>query len=114
MNCEWWCAVVPGVTEVVLVGCCLLVWFRLRQLGVSGVCQWALVVIGLDAMAQGHALYLRLGHPAGVTWLLHTALSYTVVYVLYRAGELLWQLRTACTSGAMAEESWVEASRGRG
>ena len=114
MNCEWWCAVVPGVAEAALVGCCLLVWLRLRQLSVSRVCQWTLVVIGLDAVTQGYTLYLHLGRPAGVSWLLHTSLSYTMVYVLYRLGALLWRLRVACTAGAATQEAWVGVLEERG
>lgn len=108
MTGEVWCVVMPAVAEALLVGCCLTVWLRLRHLGITGVCRWTLVVVGLDAVAQGMGLWAQLGQPAGLGWLVHTGLCYVVVYVLYRLGELLWRLRQSC---ACDTSTWPEMTR---
>ena len=105
MTCGELCIVVPAAAEGLLLGLCLLVWWRLRGLGVNGVCQWTLVAITVDAITQGWQLWVRAGEPAGLIWLLHTALSYTMVYVLYRLGELLWKLRVSSCLQVTAESN---------
>ena len=96
MSSDWLMIAVPATMECLLTGLCLLVWMRLRRLSVNGVCQWTLVVISADAIVQMGHLAMHVGHAAGVVWLLHAALSYTMVYVLYRLGDLLTRLRTHC------------------
>lgn len=84
---------VPAGAEALLLAMCLLVWLRLRELKVNGVCQLTLAAIIVDAVVQTWQLGRQCGSPAGVPWLLHAMLSYMMVYVLYRLGEMLWARR---------------------
>lgn len=97
-------ALVPGAAEALLVGLGLAVWVRLRQLGVGGVCQVTAAAIVMDAVSQTWQLWLRLGRPAGVVWLLHAAVCALLLYVLYRLGYLLACKRRGCPPVALIEE----------
>lgn len=101
-----WMVIVPAAAEGLLLTACLLVWVKLRALRINGVCELTLAAITIDAGVQSWQLWLRAGGPAGVAWLLHAMLSYVMVYVLYRLGELLWRLRER-KEGACAAERWV-------
>jgi hypothetical protein len=96
MSSAWWCVVVPGLTEAALVLCCAMVWVRLRRLGVTGVCRWTLLVVGLDTLAQAHQLWMGVGRPAGVGWMLHTVVSYAVVYALYGLAGFSGRVEQVC------------------
>ncbi|MEN6641982.1 MAG: hypothetical protein ABFE08_06010 [Armatimonadia bacterium] len=106
MGTNEWMVIVPAAAEGLLLTACLLVWMKLRTLRVSGVCELTLGAITVDAAVQSWQLWLRAGGPAGVAWLLHAMLSYVMVYVLYRLGELLWRLREQ-KEGACAAKRWV-------
>ena len=114
MRCGELCVVVPFAAEALLVCLCVLVWLRLRELEVNGVCQWTLAAVGLDTVTQGWQLWLRAGRPAGVAWLLHAALSFTMVYILYRLGELLAHLRLSRRVGEGGVAALEGMNQGRG
>jgi hypothetical protein len=97
-------ALVPGAAEALLIGLSLTVWVRLRRLGVGGVYQVTAAAIATDAVSQTWQLWLRLGRPAGVVWLLHTAVCALLLYVLYRLGYLLARRRRAHPPVALVEE----------
>ena len=99
MKCAALSMVVPTAAEGLLICLCLLVWVKLRQLEVNGACQWTLLAITMDGLTQSWQLWLRPGQPAGVVWLLHVGLSYTMVYILYRLGKLLRRLRPEDETG---------------
>lgn len=103
---------VPVIAELMLLQASLLVCKRLRELQVNGVSQLALAAIMLDAMVQAWQLWERTGRPAGVVWLLHVSVSYMMVYILYRLGELLGSLCGECTELDRAEELVAEGGRG--
>lgn len=84
---------VPAGTEGLLLGLGLGVWVQLRRLRVGGVYQLTAAALVLDAMSQAWQLRLRLGQPAGVTWLLHVAVCAVMLYVLHRLGHLLARMR---------------------
>jgi hypothetical protein len=95
---------VPAGAEGLLLGLSLSVWARLRQLGVGGVYQLTVLAVVVDAVSQTWQLWLRLGRPAGVAWLLHVGVCYLMVYVLYRLGHLLARMRQACPPVVLVEE----------
>jgi hypothetical protein len=71
--------------------------------------QLTLAAIGLDAASQVWQLGARMGRPAGLLWLLHVIMCYTVLYILHRLGELLARLRERqCTTGVVPESVLVE------
>jgi hypothetical protein len=109
MDGEVLLVLVPVGTEGLLVALCLSVWARLRQLGIGGVYQVTVAAIIADAVSQTWQLWLRLGQPAGVAWLLHTALAALMLYVLYRLGHLLARMRQTCPPLERVEERvWAE------
>ena len=93
MGVNAWALVVPATTETLLLTLCVLVMLKLRRLCVNGVCELTLAAIMVDAVAQVWHMLGHVGRPAGVAWLLHVALSYLMVYVLYRLGDLLCNMR---------------------
>lgn len=84
---------VPAAAEMLLLGLCVGVAMRLRRLRIGGVYQLTLAGIALDGVSQAWQLWLRVGRPAGVAWLLHLVLCYMMPYILLRLGELLARLR---------------------
>jgi hypothetical protein len=100
---------VPALAEGLLLALCLMVALRVRRLGGGGVYQLTLAAIGMDAGSQVYQLCARLGHPAGVLWLLHVVMCYTVLYILHRLGELLARMRAEhCTVGVVQGTLLVE------
>lgn len=102
MNSGAWAIVVPAATEALLLATCLWVWARLRQLEVRGVGEWTLAAVIVDAGAQAWHLLSHLGTAAGLAWLIHVSLSFAMVYVLYRLGQLVLRLQDG---GAQLGES---------
>ena len=96
--------VVPTGAHVLLLVLCLKVWACLRRLAVGGVYQWTLAAIMVDGAAQGGQLCARLGHPAGIVWLVHMMLCAVMLYVLYRLGELLAHVRQVCVAPGLAKK----------
>jgi len=88
---------IPAGAEGLLVGLSLSVWVQLRRLGIGGVYQLTVLAIVVDAASQAWQLWLRLGRPAGLAWLLHVAVCYVMLYVLHRLGHLLARMRQAPT-----------------
>ncbi len=88
MEHAWLMLLVPTGAEALLLGLSLGVWRRLRALRPSGVYQLTVGAIIVDAAGQAWQLWQRLGQPAGLSWLVHIAFCYLILYVLYRLGEL--------------------------
>lgn len=90
---EWLVTVVPMAADLLLLVVALVMAGRLRRLQLRGGYQVMVLAVAVDAAVQTWQLWERLGQPAGVAWLVHAAMSYLAVYVLYRLSELLGQLR---------------------
>lgn len=103
--------VVPAMTDVLLLVACLGVWTRLRRLRMGRVGEWTLTAVMVDAAAQVWHLLSHQGNAAGVAWLIHVSLSYMIVYVLYRLGQLLWRLQAG---GVVMDEIAGCITRGGG
>ena len=93
MPCRDLCVTMPLLAEVAMLLLCGATWRRLRAIEVNGICEWALAIVALDALAQGWQLWNQPSGPAGLAWLIHGAVSYTMVYVLYRLGDLVHHSR---------------------
>lgn len=102
MTVDAWALVVPALTEMLLLGLATVALVKLHRLRLEGVWQLTLAAVMLDAVAQVWHMAGHVGRPVGVSWLVHAALSYLMVYILYRLGDLLCRIRAEapmCSSG---------------
>jgi hypothetical protein len=103
MTVDGWALVVPALTEMLLLTLAAVALVRLHRLHIDGVCELTLAAVMVDAMAQVWHMAGHVGRPVGAPWLVHVALSYLMVYILYRLGDLLCRIRAeapVCSSTA--------------
>lgn len=93
MMVDGWALVVPALTEVLLLALAAVALVKLRRLRLEGVWQLTLAAVMVDAVAQVWHMAGHVGRPVGASWLVHVALSYLMVYILYRLGDLLCRIR---------------------
>jgi hypothetical protein len=93
MTVDGWALVVPALTEMLLLTLAGVALVKLHRLRVEGVWELTLAAVMVDAVAQVWHVAGHVGRPVGVSWLVHAALSYLMVYILYRLGDLLCRTR---------------------